>query len=65
MGKKDRLTRVAVAVGGAMGKTERTARRVAKAGIEAKEELEELASQIDQLKKSLLKAKKRLQKALK
>ena len=65
MARKDRLTRVAVAVGGAMGKADRTARRVAKAGVEAKEELEALASQLDQLKKQLLKAKKRLQKALK
>jgi hypothetical protein len=65
MAKKSKLTQVAVKIGTAMGKADRTAHRVAKAGVAAKEELAEIAEQIDSLKKQLLKTKKRLQKALK
>jgi hypothetical protein len=65
MAKKDKLTQVAVKIGTAMGKADRTAHRVAKAGAAAKAELSDIAEQIDSLKKQLLKTKKRLQKALK
>ena len=64
MAKKSKLTRVAVSIGTAMGKADRTAHRVAKAGSAAKNELEAIADQIDGLKRQLLKAKKRLQRAL-
>jgi hypothetical protein len=63
--KKDKLTRVAVSIGSAMGKADRTAHRVARAGIAAKDELAEIADQIDGLKRQLIKTKKRLQRALK
>jgi hypothetical protein len=65
MAKKSGLTQVAVKIGTAMGKADRAAHRVAKAGSAAKDELSDIAEQIDSLKKQLLKTKKRLQKALK
>ena len=65
MAKKSGLTQVAVKIGTAMGKADRTAHRVARAGAAAKDELADIAEQIDALKSQLLKTKKRLQKALK
>jgi hypothetical protein len=65
MAKKSGLTQVAVKIGTAMGKADRTAHRVARAGAAAKDELADIAEQIDSLKKQLLKTKKHLQKALK
>jgi hypothetical protein len=65
MAIKSGLTQVAVKIGTAMGKADRTAHRVARAGAAAKDELADIAEQIDSLKKQLLKTKKRLKKALK
>jgi hypothetical protein len=65
MARKDKLTEVAVKIGTAVGRADRTARRVASAGSAAKEELADIAKQIDALTKQLMKTKKRLQKALK
>jgi hypothetical protein len=62
--KNDKLTKVAVAVGGAMGKADRTAHKVAQAGSIAKEELAAISKQIDALKKQLQKTTKRLKNAL-
>jgi predicted nucleic acid-binding Zn-ribbon protein len=64
MARKDRLTRVAVGIGTAMGKADRKAHQVAKAGLMAKEELEEIAKQVEALKKQLQKTTKKLQSAL-
>jgi prefoldin subunit 5 len=61
---KSRLTKVAEGIGGAIGRADRTAHKVAKAGVVAKKELEELSKEVDSLKKRLQKATKRLQKAL-
>ena len=47
MGKKSKLTQVAVKIGTAMGKADRTAHKIAKAGLAAKDELEAIADQID------------------
>ncbi len=65
MARKSKLTQVAVKIGTAMGKADRTAHRVAKAGSAAKDELADIAEQIDALKRQLPKTKKRLQRALK
>jgi hypothetical protein len=65
MAKKSKLTQLAVGIGTAMGKADRTAHRVAKAGFAAKDELADIAKEIDSLKRQLIKTKKRLQKALK
>jgi hypothetical protein len=64
MERKDRLTRVAVGIGTAMGKADRKAQQVAKAGLVAKEELEEIAKQVEVLKRQLQKTTKRLKAAL-
>jgi hypothetical protein len=64
MAKKSKLTQVAVRIGSAMGKADRTAHKVAKAGVLAKKELEDISKQVEGLKKQLLKTTKRLQKAL-
>jgi hypothetical protein len=64
MAKRNRLTRAAVKIGAAMGKADRTAHKVAKAGVMAKSELEDISKQIDALKRQLLKTTKRLKNAL-
>jgi predicted transcriptional regulator len=61
---RNRLTRVAVRIGTAIGKADRKAHQVAKAGLVAKEELEEVAKQVEALKRQLQKTTKRLKKAL-
>jgi adenine deaminase len=58
------LTRVAVGIGTAMGKADRKAHQVAKAGLMAKEDLEEIAKQVEALKKQLQKTTKKLKSAL-
>jgi predicted nucleic acid-binding Zn-ribbon protein len=64
MARKDRLTRVAVGIGSAIGKADRRAHQVAKAGLVAKKELEDIGKQVDALKKQLQKTTKRLKAAL-
>ena len=64
MAKNNRLTKTAMKIGAAMGKADRTAHKVARAGVLAKSELEDISKQIDALKRQLLKTTKRLKKAL-
>jgi hypothetical protein len=64
MAKKSRLARVAVSIGSAMGKADRKAQQVAKAGVLAKKELRSISKQVDVLKRQLLQTTKRLRKAL-
>jgi hypothetical protein len=64
MAKKSRLTRVAVSIGSAMGKADRKAQQVTKAGVLAKKELRSISKQVDVLKRQLQKATKRLRSAL-
>jgi hypothetical protein len=64
MAKKSKLTQVAVKIGTAMGKADRTAHKVAQAGVLAKKELEEISKQVDGLKRQLQKTTKRLKRAL-
>jgi hypothetical protein len=61
---KSRLTKVAESIGGAIGRADKTAHKVAKAGLVAKKELEELSKEVDSLKRRLEKATKRLRHAL-
>jgi len=62
--KKSKLTQVAVSIGTAMGKADRKAQQVAKAGVLAKKELRTISKQVDVLKRQLLQTTKRLRKAL-
>ena len=64
MARKNRLTRVAVGIGSAIGKADRKAHQVARAGVMAKEELDAIAKQVEGLRKQLQKTTKRLKKAL-
>ena len=61
---KDRLKNVSVKIGTALGKADRKAHQVAQAGTMAKEELQEIAKQVDALKRQLQKTTKRLKKVL-
>ncbi|HLV94084.1 MAG TPA: hypothetical protein VKS44_02745 [Candidatus Acidoferrales bacterium] len=64
MAKKSRLTQTAETIGAAMGRADRTAHKVAKAGVMAKKELAAISKQVDALKKQLQKTTKRLKHAL-
>lgn len=64
MAKKDRLKEVSVQIGTAMGKADKQAHKFKKAGAVAKEELQAISKQIDEMKKQLSKTTKRLKKAL-
>ena len=64
MAKKDRLTDVSVKIGTALGKAAKRARKFVSAGDIAKEELQEISKQVEQLKKQLAKTTERLKKAL-
>jgi predicted nucleic acid-binding Zn-ribbon protein len=64
MAKKNRLTRVAVSIGSAVGKADRKAHQIAKAGVLAKNELTDIGKQVDALKRQLQKTTKRLRRAL-
>jgi hypothetical protein len=64
MAKRSRLTRVAVGIGTAMGKADRKAHQIVKAGKLAKEELADISKQVDALKRQLQTTTKRLRRAL-
>ncbi|HEY6266589.1 MAG TPA: hypothetical protein VIW93_17445 [Candidatus Acidoferrum sp.] len=64
MAKKSRLSQVAERVGAAMGRADRKAHQVAKAGVLAKKELKDISKQVDALKRQLQKTTKRLKNAL-
>jgi hypothetical protein len=64
MAKKTRLTQAAEKIGSVVGKADRTAHKVAKAGVVAKKELAAITKQVEALKKQLQKTTKRLQHAL-
>jgi hypothetical protein len=64
MAKKNKLTQTAQTIGAAMGRADRTAHKVAKAGVVAKQELAAISKQVEALKKQLQKTTKRLKRAL-
>lgn len=64
MAKKNRLAQVAVRIGTAVGKADRKAHQIVKAGGLAKKELADIAKQVDALKRQLQKTTKRLKRAL-
>jgi seryl-tRNA synthetase len=61
---KNPLKKVAVKIGGALGKADRKAHQVVRAGSLAKKELAEISKQVDALKRQLAKTTKRLKHAL-
>jgi len=64
MAKKSRLTDAAATIGAVVGRAEGTAKKIAKAGVVAKKELEAISKQVEGLKKQLEKTTKRLKHAL-
>ncbi len=64
MAKKSRLTKVAVKIGSAMGKADRTAHKIARAGRVARRELQDISKHVEALKRQLLKTTKRLKHEL-
>ena len=61
MAKKDKLTKAAVSIGGAIGRAEGTARRIKK---DADASLKRLQKQMKALRKDFARTQKRLQKAI-
>jgi hypothetical protein len=64
MAKKSKLTQVAAKIGAAMGRADRKAHQVARAGVLAKKELQDISKQVDALKRQLRKTTRRLKNAL-
>lgn len=64
MARKSGLKKAAENIGAAMGRADRTAHKVAKAGTVAKQELAAISKQVEALKKQLQKTTKRLKHAL-
>jgi predicted nucleic acid-binding Zn-ribbon protein len=64
MVRKNKLTQVAVKIGAAVGRADRKAHQIAKAGVLAKKELADISKQVDALKRQLQKTTKRLKRAL-
>lgn len=61
---KNPLKKVAVSIGGALGKADRKAHQVVRAGALARKELADISKQVEALKRQLQKTTKRLKKAL-
>ena len=59
MAKKSKLTQVAVKIGAAMGRADRKAHQIARAGVLAKKELADISKQVDSLKRQLQETTKR------
>ena len=64
MAKKSKLTQVAVRIGSAMGRADRKAHQIVKAGKLAKKELADISKQVDALKRQLQTTTKRLRRAV-
>jgi len=64
MAKKNKLTQVASKIGGAIGRADRKAHQVVKAGALARKELQDISKQVDALKRQLEKTTKHLRRAL-
>lgn len=64
MARKVSLKDAAAKVGAVVGRAQGTAKRIAKAGVVARKELDHIAKQVEGLKRQLQKTTKRLKKAL-
>jgi DNA-binding ferritin-like protein len=61
---KSRFDQAAEKIGAAVGRADRTARKLKKAGIIAKKELEQISKEVESLKRRLQKSAKRLKRAM-
>lgn len=64
MAKKNRLTNAARSIGAVVGRAKGTAHKIAKAGVVARKELDQITKQVNDLKRQLEKTAKRLKHAL-
>ncbi len=64
MASKNKITKAAGKIGAAIGKADRTAHKIAKAGIIAKGELDDISKQVEALRRQLVKTTKKLKRAL-
>jgi len=64
MARRNRFTKAAQKIGSAIGRADRTAHKVARAGVIARGELDDIAKQVDALKRQLAKTTRKLKKAL-
>lgn len=64
MARKNKLTRVAERVGGVLGKADRKAHQIVKAGSLARKELHEISKKVDALKRQLEKTTRHLKRAI-
>lgn len=61
---KSRFAGAAEKIGAAVGKADRTAKKLAKAGVLAKKELAAISKEVESLKRRLQKSAKRLKHAM-
>lgn len=64
MARKSRFSEAASKIGAAVGRADRTAHKLARAGVIAKKELEGISKEVESLKRRLQKSAKRLKKAM-
>lgn len=64
MASKNKITRAAGKIGAAIGKADRTAHKIARAGVIAKGELDDISKQVEALRRQLVKTTKKLKRAL-
>lgn len=62
--KADKLTQVSVKVGTALGRVNKRAQKMTNAGVVARQELKDIAREINSLKRQLAKTSNRLKKVL-
>ncbi len=61
---KSRFDEAAAKIGAAVGRADRTARKLKKAGVVAKKELEQISKEVESLKRRLQKSAQRLKRAM-
>ncbi|HXZ13534.1 MAG TPA: hypothetical protein VEG64_14195 [Candidatus Sulfotelmatobacter sp.] len=61
---KSRFDQAAAKIGAAVGRADRTARKLKKAGVVAKKELEQISKEVESLKRRLQKSAQRLKRAM-
>ena len=61
---KSRFDEAAEKIGAAVGREDRTARKLKKAGVVAKKELEQISKEVESLKRRLQKSAQRLKRAM-
>ena len=64
MARRSGISKAAEKIGAAVGRADRTAQKLTKAGGVAKKELADISKEVESLKRRLLRASQRLKKAM-